>query len=438
MCSPENPRLRVVIAGAGIAGLTAAIALRKHPLIDVQVYEQAPELLEIGASIALGPNGLRTLERLGLQNAISNEVCYRGPSNLPMIYRHWKTGEVIGNDKHDNVNERLHRTARYHRGHLHGALLDNVPKEMIHLGKKAVGVDVFGDGVTLRFEDGTTAQADILIGADGLKSAVRQFFVPDFKLLWSGWTAYRTCFDASLTKSIPNLPEDSIHWWGTTTSFFSSKLGKNSYTVVGSIFVDPDDPSAQLKDAEWDEKASVQAFRDLFTDWNPVVKALAEVTPSVRLFPNFSCAGTLDSWIFGNRVVLIGDAAHAHGGAHATGGSLAIDDAYALSLALNSVFPVTATQKPSTEQISKAFKVYERTRKPHAEKLLKLVHSNNAARIAKLRAGHVETDDELRVRASKGSNTNWLHEHDVVKTFEKTLGAYKETGDDFQEAKARL
>ncbi|KAF8847828.1 FAD/NAD(P)-binding domain-containing protein [Acephala macrosclerotiorum] len=438
MSSPETPKLRVAVAGAGIAGLTAAIALRKHPLIDVQLYEQAPELLEIGASIALGPNGLRTLERLGLQNAISDEVCYRGPSNLPMIYRHWKTGEVIGNDRHDNVDQYFHQTARCHRGHLHGALLDNVPKNIIHLGKKTVGIDVFAESVKLKFEDGSSAEVDILIGADGLKSAVRQFFVPGFKLLWSGWTAYRTCFDASLTESIPDLPLDSIHWWGPTTSFFSSKLGKNSYTVVGSIFVDPDDPNAQFKDAEWDEKASVQAFRDLFSNWNPVVKALTEVTPSVRLFPNLSCAGTLDSWIFGGRVVLIGDAAHAHGGAHATGGSIAIDDAYALSLALNSVFPVTATLKPSTEEILKAFKVYEATRKPHAEKLLKLVYSNNAARIAKLRAGHVETDGELRARASKGSNTNWLHEHDVVKAFERALGEYKETGDDFQEVKARL
>lgn len=173
MSSPETPKLRVAIAGAGIAGLTAAIALGKHPLINVQLYEQAPELLEIGASIALGPNGLRTLERLGLQNAISDEVCYRGPSNLPMIYRHWKTGEVIGNDKHDNVDQYFHRTARYHRGHLHGALLDNVPKEAIHLGKKTVGVDIFDEGVKLRFADGTSAEADILIGADGLKSVSR-------------------------------------------------------------------------------------------------------------------------------------------------------------------------------------------------------------------------------------------------------------------------
>ena len=86
--SSESAKLEVAIVGAGIAGLTAAIALLQHPLINVNIYEKATELKEIGASIALGPNGLRTLERLGLQNVISDDVAFRGPSNLPMIYRH--------------------------------------------------------------------------------------------------------------------------------------------------------------------------------------------------------------------------------------------------------------------------------------------------------------------------------------------------------------
>ncbi|KAE8445956.1 hypothetical protein EG329_012735 [Mollisiaceae sp. DMI_Dod_QoI] len=434
----KQPKLRVAIAGAGIAGLTAAIALRRHPLIDVQLYEQATELKEIGASIALGPNGLRTLERLGLHKAISDSVCFRGPSNLPMIYRHWKTGEIIGKDEHEAVSEYLHQTARYHRGHLHAALAENVPRDIIHLGKKVVSIDVLGEGVQVRFGDGTKVEADILIGADGLRSAVRQHFVPNFKLVWSGWTAYRTCFDVSLTGSIPGLPEDSIHWWGPKSSFFSSKLGKNSYTVVGSTYMDPEDPNAQLKDAKWDEETNVQAFRDLFAEWNPVVKALTEVAPSVRLYPNLSCASTLDSWIFNNRVVLIGDAAHAHGGAHATGGSLAIDDTYALYLSLISVFPATAKQKPSTEEIVRIMKLYERTRKPHAEKLLKMVHSSNAAKIDKLKSGTVETDEELRARAAKGSNTAWLHEHNVVQAFDETLRASTRLGDDPREATPKL
>lgn len=166
----ESNKLRIVIAGAGVAGLTAAIALRQHPLIEVELYERATELKEIGASIALGPNGLRTLQRLGLDDTISDEIGFRGPSNFPMIYRHWKTNEIIGHDEHENVTEHLHQTSRYHRAHLHQALLGHVPRETIHLGKKLVSANINDNGVTLTFKDGTTATADMLLGADGLRS----------------------------------------------------------------------------------------------------------------------------------------------------------------------------------------------------------------------------------------------------------------------------
>lgn len=83
----DTPNLRIAIVGAGIAGLGAAIALKNHPAIDVQIYEKAPELKEIGASIALGPNGMRTLERLGVENALDDEIAFRNKTKYPMIYR---------------------------------------------------------------------------------------------------------------------------------------------------------------------------------------------------------------------------------------------------------------------------------------------------------------------------------------------------------------
>lgn len=83
----ETTRLQVAVIGAGIAGLAAAIALKSHPAVDVKIYERATELREIGASIALGPNGMRTLDRLGVHNALDDSVAFRNKSGLPMIYR---------------------------------------------------------------------------------------------------------------------------------------------------------------------------------------------------------------------------------------------------------------------------------------------------------------------------------------------------------------
>lgn len=89
MSDPHNgPKLSIAIVGAGIAGLTAAIALQKHPHISITLYDKAAELKEIGASIALGPNGLRTLQRLGLQDVIGEDLGFRGTGVAGMIWRH--------------------------------------------------------------------------------------------------------------------------------------------------------------------------------------------------------------------------------------------------------------------------------------------------------------------------------------------------------------
>lgn len=81
-------KINVAIIGGGVGGLTAAIALRNHPALHVELYEQATEFREIGALIGLAPNGLRTLEKLGVEDVLSDEIGFRNPSLAPMIYRY--------------------------------------------------------------------------------------------------------------------------------------------------------------------------------------------------------------------------------------------------------------------------------------------------------------------------------------------------------------
>lgn len=165
------PILNIAIVGGGIAGLTSAIALLKLPNVRVQIYDGAKEFREIGASIALGPNGLRTLEALGVENALTEDVCTRQTSGWPMIYRHWKTGEVLSYDEYHTFTAARHTTARYHRAHLHEALLQNVPRELVHLNKRLRNVRADqASGVKLFFEDGSATEADICLGADGIHS----------------------------------------------------------------------------------------------------------------------------------------------------------------------------------------------------------------------------------------------------------------------------
>lgn len=136
---PTQPLL-IAISGAGIAGLAAAISLRRLPGVTVELYEQAAAFREIGASTGIGPNDLRTLEKLGMHNALREGVCVRQKGRHHQVYRHWQTGEILDYDTHRAVTDPLHATARFHRAHLHAALLEHVPLDTVHLGKKTTRV----------------------------------------------------------------------------------------------------------------------------------------------------------------------------------------------------------------------------------------------------------------------------------------------------------
>ena len=109
-----------------------------------------------------------------------------------------------------------------------------------------------------------TKQSSGQVQTNSISQRVRGAFVPDFTLKWSGWTAFRAVFDTSLAASIPDLPEDSTHWWGPDTNFFASRLGKNAFTVVGGIHSNPDDPNAVYKGVSWDQEANVKLLREKY------------------------------------------------------------------------------------------------------------------------------------------------------------------------------
>jgi salicylate hydroxylase len=154
----------------------------------------------------------------------------------------------------------------------------------------------------------------------------------------------------------------------------------------------------------------------LFKNWNPVVKALTEATPYTSLYPNFA-GDALETWVFGSRVTLVGDAAHAHGGAFAAGGSLALDDAFALALAFRSIHDLS-----KAENIKGALRLYERTRQPHTDRLLKNVHGQlDASRKVGPPVSPEEEDARLLERMRNRPDTVWLSEHDVEAEFAVVL-----------------
>jgi salicylate hydroxylase len=421
----SSPTLQIAIIGSGIAGLGTAISLKHRSNINVQIYERATELREIGASIALGPNGMRTLERLGVFDALDDRIAIRNTqTRYPMIYRHWATDEIVSHDEHAGEVEYRHLTARYYRPHLQRALLGHVEKGIIRLGKtfQSVHFDKGAQKLAITFTDGEVVRADILLGADGIHSSVRTFYEPGSSTYRSGGIFFRSAFPVSHLAHIPDLPDEATHVWGPDRTLFVSHLGEGLVTVVGSFQVDFEQSDAQYKDAPWNAEGDIEVFRKQYRDWSPLWRSIVNATPYVRIYPNATARG-LETWTLGpdRRVTLAGDAAHAHGGAFAAGGSLALDDAWAFAQSIEHYFPEDAERLPTGQEIEAALRVYEHTRKPHTDRVLRTARGGQLKALERVRRKVAESDEELRARMKSRESPSWLHEHDVTKAFEATL-----------------
>lgn len=164
----------------------------------------------------------------------------------------------------------------------------------------------------------------------------------------------------------------------------------------------------------------------IWQGWHPTVDKVIDRIPWVRCYSNVA-GRALDTWTFQDRVTLVGDAGHTHGGAFAAGVSLAIDDAYCLSLALDEIFPPSTAlgvEDTSVDKIRQALDLYESTRRPHTAKVLEIVHANkdkSRKLVEKRLNGQAETDEEFRKRYAARPNPVWLNEHDVEAAFRKVV-----------------
>src|SRR5690349_18796266 len=169
--------LRVAVIGGGIGGLTAARALVRRGF-EVNVFEAAPELKEIGAGVALGPNAMKALRSLELEDSV-RAVAFESENAL---LRNWRSGRIISRTpRRGYLLDRFGATGcTVHRADLLDALAAGVPGSLVRLGARCVSVVADGSVASARFTDGTEVEADVIVGADGIHSAVRaSLFGPD-------------------------------------------------------------------------------------------------------------------------------------------------------------------------------------------------------------------------------------------------------------------
>ena len=166
---PRKPK--VAIVGAGIGGLTAAIAMHRRD-IEVEVYEQSPQIAEIGAGVSLSPNAIKAFRALGLDG----QIAAIGFESDNQVVRAWNTGDVLSKVFRKGVYQKEFGAPylSVHRADLVEVLRQQLPDNVIHLNARCTDVETGGNGARARFAGGAEIDADLVVGADGIRSVVRQ------------------------------------------------------------------------------------------------------------------------------------------------------------------------------------------------------------------------------------------------------------------------
>src|SRR5262245_36742741 len=313
--------MKVAIIGAGMGGLAAAAALRTQG-IDVTVYEQARQFARIGAGIQIGCNAMHVLRGLGLEPALRAQTFYPRSWNN----RHWQSGEVLFDMVFGAPAEQKYGAPYLlaHRGDLHAALASAVPGEVIRLDHRLVGLDQTKDGVRLAFAGGGTAEADAVIGADGVNSVVRTTLFGDSEPSFTGRIAYRTTYPARLLEGFDI--GDCTKWWGEDRHIvmYPVKADRSEVYFVTSR------PDPDYSPESWSETGDVKVVRAAFEGFHPDVQRVLAACPSVhkRVLVDHD---PLPRWVE-SRVALLGDACHPMTPYMAQGAAMAIEDAAILAL----------------------------------------------------------------------------------------------------------
>jgi salicylate hydroxylase len=314
-----NSRLRAAIVGGGIGGLAAACSLTSRG-IDVTVFEQAPSLGEVGAGVFIYPNSLRQLERISLGDALAAVGARVGRGSEYYRMDGSLVGPILTTD-----SSGWNGMYGMHRADLLNALAATLPTGSIRTGYRCVGLEQNADAAQLQFSNGETAQADIVIAADGIQSVLQKYVVAPTPPEYSGVRAYRGLLPRD---KVPGWREEAHQvWMGDRKHFmvFPVRSGR-LLNYVG--FVPTQDQTVE----SWSAIGDRDEFAAFFDGWDPRVVGLLEKVESCFWWGLYD-RRPLTSWTNG-RLVLLGDAAHAMLPHLGQGANQAIEDGVALAVLL--------------------------------------------------------------------------------------------------------
>ncbi len=316
--------MRIAVIGGGVGGLTLALALRQRG-VEPDLYDQAQELTEIGAAVALSANATRELRRLGVLDPIT--AASTEPSEL--IYRNWRDGSRI-------AAHALRKGLRYqrecgapyygiHRADLQRALGAALGGAGLHLGHRLAEITDLGGPIRLSFENGATVEADLVIGADGVRSRVRRHVTGGDATVYSGTSAFRGIVPI---ERLPSLPDKQAiqFWMGPDAHLLHYAIGGGGEHV--NFFAVVEYPKTWPHPDKWLDPVEPAEAERAFAGWHPAVLEMVAQCMPVRW--GLFAVRPLRQLHRGS-AVLMGDAAHGMLPHHGQGANTTIEDAITLA-----------------------------------------------------------------------------------------------------------
>jgi salicylate hydroxylase len=388
---------RIAIVGGGIGGLAAAAFLHREG-IPAAVYEQAPRLAEVGAGLVVAPNAARQLRKLGVLDDFRGRAVQL---DTGWEFRRWEDGTVLSAENLAVACERLYGEQTYtaHRADLLGVIQSQVPAESIKLGRKCTGLDPSGGALRLDFADGRSVEADVVVGADGVHSTVRNTLFGTSPATYSGICAFRALVPAGEAPEFARRPAQTL-WIGPGHHLVHYPVSAGNQVNLVAFA-----PAGDYTVESWTATATVEEFLAEFDGWD------------WRLVGLIRAAGTPGRWALLDRAplprwseggaTLLGDAAHPMFPFFAQGAAQAIEDAAVLARCL----------ADGMDDPAAALRRYEELRIPRTTQLQEVSHGRS-------HINHLPDGPEQRQRDAAFAQQDplvanaWIYGYDPAKALD--------------------
>jgi salicylate hydroxylase len=400
-----NEKLRIILIGGGLAGLAAAIAMSRRGF-EVSVFEQSRDIKEVGAGITMTPNAVRILRALGLENGLKE----RGFEPDAIVTRDWSTGRELS-----RISSKGETAARFgagwyqiHRADLRYILLSALPTGILHLGARCTLVSSDERGAVVTFGDGQQAEADLIVGCDGIHSVVRDSLFARQPAHFTGNMCWRALVPAN---ALPrgHVPRDVTIWMGRRGHVVTYYVRDNELLNVVSIR-----ESKEWIEESWSVEAQPFEVIDAYPDAHNDLRVILDSVEHCSRWGLFD-RDPLPNWTTG-RVTLLGDAAHPMLPFLGQGAAMGFEDGWVLAREL----------ARSPNDVDAALARYEAERQPRTARVQiasraqgKVYHFNSP--IARLkRLFHLDRWEQQNANLL---SKDWLFDYDPTVSGETSFGA---------------